>query len=494
MMLSLTEPSTTAALLLVFGLLIAFSVLFTRALDRLGVPVVLLFLLLGMLGGSEGIGRIRFEDYELAFRLGTIALVLILFDGGLNTAHSSIRRTIGPAGILATVGVAFTAGIVAVAARLFGLPWGESLLIGAIVSSTDAAAVFAVLRGGSIRVKEPVRSTLEVESCINDPMAIIVTMTIVEVIGSGTGPSTWNLVLVPIQLIIGGTIGVLMGFAARWVLNRVNLSTAGLYPVATLATAFLAFGLTTLAYGSGFLAVFAAGAVLGNGPLPYKAGLTRVHDSVAWFAQVSMFLMLGLLSFPSRLVDVAGIGLALGLVLAIVARPLAAAACVVPFRWRKAEILYTAWVGLRGAVPIVLATIPIMAGIPSAERVFDVVFFIVVVSTIIPGASIIPFTRRLGLVDEKPPPPSASIEMHSRARLSGDIRVYRLQPPATACGAALSELALPEHATVLLVVRGEELIPARGRTRLEAGDFVYVFRQPEDEAPIRVLFGRSLDE
>ncbi|MFG0284399.1 MAG: potassium/proton antiporter [Phycisphaerales bacterium JB039] len=493
MTLALTEPTATALLLLVFGVLIAFSVLFTRALDRLGVPVVLLFLVLGMLGGSEGIGRIRFEDYELAFRLGTIALVLILFDGGLNTAQSSIRRSIGPAGILATVGVAGTAGIVALGGRMFGLSWGESLLIGAIVSSTDAAAVFAVLRGGSLRVKEPVRSTLEVESCINDPMAVILTVTVVEVIRTGSGPSWWLLALAPVQLAVGGVTGSLIGFAARWALNRVTLTTAGLYPVATLATAFLAFGTATLAHGSGFLAVFAAAAVLGNGPLPYKAGLTRVHDAVAWFAQVSMFLMLGLLSFPSHLLDVAGIGLVLGLILAFIARPIAAAASIAPFGWQGRHVLCTAWVGIRGAVPIILATIPIMAGIPGAERVFNVVFFIVVVSAVVPGASILPLTRRLGLADDEAPPPSASLEMHSRKRLGGDIYIYRVHPAVAVCGAALSEIAFPEHATVLLVVRGDELIPARGGTRLQAGDYVYVFGRPDDEPTIGLLFGRTVE-
>ena len=493
-MLSQSEPIATAVLLLIFGALIAFSVLFTRALDRIGVPVVLLFLVLGMLGGSEGIGGILFEDYELAFRLGTIALVLILFDGGLNTARSSIRRSLGPAGVLATLGVAASAGIVALAARAFSLPWGEALLIGAIVSSTDAAAVFAVLRGGSVRVKEPVRSTLEVESCINDPMAVILTVTVVESLRTGTPPSVWMLVLIPAQLIIGGAVGSLVGLAARWTLNRVTLTTSGLYPVATLAVAFLAFGAATLAQGSGFLAVFAAAAVLGNGPLPYKSGLTRVHDAIAWFAQVSMFLMLGLLSFPSHLLAVSGTGLALGLVLAVLARPVAAAVCVLPFGWRGANVLYASWVGIRGAVPIILATIPIMAGISGAEHVFNIVFFIVVVSTIVPGASIVPLTRKLGLADGAAPTPAAALEMHSRKRLSGEIRIYRIDPSVAVCNAKLSEIAFPDNAAVLLVVRGDDLIPARGSTRLQEGDFAYIFCHAADEPAIGLLFGRTVDQ
>ena len=489
MPLALTEPTATALLLLVFGALIAFSVFFTRALDRLGVPVVLLFLLLGMLGGSEGVGGIRFENYELAFRLGAVALVLIIFDGGLNTAESSIRRSIAPAGVLATAGVVGTAGIVALAARFFGLSWGESMLVGAIVSSTDAAAVFAILRGGSLRVREPMRSTLEVESCVNDPMAVILTVTVVEVLRTGTAPDWWVMALVPVQLIVGAAIGIVLGFVGRFALNRITLSTVGLYPAATLSLAFIAFGLATISYGSGFLAVFATAAVLGNGPLPYKVGLTRVHDAVAWFAQVSMFLMLGLLVFPSHLLDVAGTGLLLGLILAFLARPLVAGLCVLPFGWGTRQTLYTAWVGIRGAVPIILATIPIMGGIPGAERVFNIVFFIVVVSAIVPGASIIPTTRRLRLMeDDGGPAPAASLEIHSRLKLNGDIFVYRV----AVCGATLAQLDFPQHATVLIIVRRDELIPARGTTRLEAGDHIYVFCRVEDESLVGLLFGRPI--
>ncbi len=493
MTLALTEPTATALLLLAFGGLIAFSVIFTRALDRLGLPVVLLFLILGMLGGSEGFGGIRFEDYQLAFRLGTVALILILFDGGLNTARSSIRRSIAPAGLLATLGVACTAGIVAVFGRLFGLGWGEALLVGAIVSSTDAAAVFAMLRGGRLRVREPVGSTLEVESCINDPMAVILTVSVVEVLRSGGSPAWWIAALVPLQLIVGGVLGAGMGFAGRYVLNRITLSTAGLYPAATLSLAFITFGLATIAQGSGFLAVFVAAAIMGNGPLPYKGGLTRVHDAVAWFAQISMFLMLGLLVFPSHLVGVAGVGLALGLVLAFLARPIAAVVCVLPFRWRRNEMVGTAWVGIRGAVPIILATVPIMADIPGAERVFNIVFFIVVLSAVIPGATIATLTRRLGLSHDHAPAPAATLEMHSRRRLGGDIFVYRVDPAVAISGAAIAEIPFPEDANVLLIVRGDELIPARGKTRLESGDYVYVFCHTVDEPTVGLLFGRPVN-
>jgi len=491
--LGLVEPAATGLLLLVFGVLIIFSVLFSRALDRAGVPVVLLFLFLGMLGGSEGIGGVGFDNYELAFRLGTVALILILFDGGLNTAQSAIRRSFAPAGILATVGVALTAGLVALMARAFGLDWPVALLIGAIVSSTDAAAVFAVLRGGSLRVKEPSRSVLEVESCVNDPMAVILTITIVEVLAGTTPLSWWLCAAVPAQLAIGTVVGAAVGALGRVCLNRIRPSTGGLYPVATFAIALLAFGSATLVYGSGFLAVFVAGAVLGNGPLPYRRGLTRVHDALAWFGQVSMFLMLGLLVFPSRLLDVAGVGLALGILLALVARPLAVTLCMLPFRWKPAPLAYTAFVGIRGAVPIILATIPVMAGIPDASRVFDTVFFIVVVSAIVPGALIRPITRRLGLELPHARQPAAALEMHSLRTLDGDVQIYAIHRSVAACGATIRDLEFPEHASVLLIVRGQELIPAKGRTRFEEGDFVYIFCRREDEANVGLIFGQPLD-
>jgi cell volume regulation protein A len=490
--LALAEPGATAAVLTVFGLLMAFSVLFTRALDRAGVPVVLLFLVLGMIGGSEGLGGVAFDNYAFAFRVGTAALVLILFDGGLNTAWGSIRRSAGPAGVLATLGVALTAGLVALLGRGLGLAWGEALLVGAIVSSTDAAAVFAVLRGGSLKIRERVRSTLEVESCVNDPMAVILTLGVVRALGSSP-PPLWRLALdVPVQLGVGGAAGAAAGYLARWTLRRVRLSASGLYPVVTLATAFVSFGLATLLSGSGFLAVFVTGVVLGNGPLPYRAGLGRVHDAVAWMAQVSMFLMLGLLVFPSRLLPVAWTGLALGVGLALVARPLAVALCLLPFRWPAREAAYVSWVGLRGAVPIMLATFPVMARLPGAETVFHLVFFIVVVSALVPGASIVPLTRRLGLNEPSPPAPAAAVELNSLGRLGGEVKAYHVTPEVAACGVTLSQVRLPDGASVIMVVRGEEVLAARGFTSIEAGDFVYVFCRPEDEPWVGLIFGEAL--
>ncbi|KAA0214516.1 MAG: potassium/proton antiporter [Leptolyngbya sp. PLA3] len=502
MTLALSEPYTTAVFLTVFGLLVTSSVLLTRVSDRAGVPVVLAFLILGMLGGSQGLGGISFDNYELAFRIGTIALVLILFDGGLNTSIAAIRSSASTAGVLATVGVGATAAALAVIGRLFGLSWSEALLIGAIVSSTDAAAVFAVLRGGSLRVKQKVRSTLEVESCINDPMAFILTVVMVEmvqtgVLGSQSDPLSppppfgfWRLLYeVPLQLLIGALVGVGVGLLTRWVLASARVGTAGLYPVITLASALLAFGAATLASGSGFLAVFAAAVLLGNGPLPFRSGLTRVHDAIAWFCQVAMFLMLGLLVTPEQLIPAAGIGLALGLALACVARPLVVTLCMLPFRWPLKEVGYVSWVGIRGAVPIILATFPVMARVPNAEHIFHIVFFIVVVSALVPGASIVPLTRRLGLADPHLPAPAAALELHSLRQMNGEIQVYHIEPTVAACGAPLSQIPFPDGAAAIMVVRGPEVMAARGHTVFQPGDYVYIFCRPTDEAQIGLLFG-----
>lgn len=487
------EPLATAAVALAFGLLLAFSVLFSRAMERLGVPIVLLFLVLGMLAGSEGIGRIPFEDYGLAFRLGTIALALILFDGGLNTPAGAIRQSWAPASLLATAGVVLTAGLTAAAARLLGMDWAHALLLGAVVSSTDAAAVFAVLRGSGLRLSRRIGTTLELESGVNDPMAVILTAAVTEFVLSGAAPS-WRLaMLVPWQLVVGALLGVGVGLAGRALLRRIHLSAAGLYPALTLALALVCFGLTTLVGGSGFLAVYAAGVVLGHGRVPYRNGLVRVHDSMAWLSQIGMFLMLGLLVFPSELPAVAGRGLAIGVFMALVARPLAVLACLAPLGYRLRDSLFVGWVGLRGAVPIILATYPILRGVPGATDVFNTVFFIVVVNAILPGATIRRLTHRLGLDDRGAPDPAAVIEITSTRMLDGEVLPFYIDQSLAVCGLPIAKVQFPEGSSVVLVVRDGQPIPARGQTVLTPGDHVYVFCSERDRPYIQLLFGAPQD-
>ena len=444
-----------------------------------------------MLAGSEGLGGIVFEDYRLAFRLGTAALVLILFDGGLNTPKASLRQALWPALSLATVGVAITAGVLAVGVRLLGFGWPEALLLGAVVSSTDAAAVFAVLRASGVQLKKRVGATLELESGLNDPMAVILTLSFTAYLAGNGGEGVTDLLLqVPLQLAIGGLLGVGFGIAGRKLLRVIRLPVGGLYPVLTLALALFAFSVPTLLPGSGFLAVYLTGMVIGNAEIPYRTGIVRFHDALAWCGQVAMFLMMGLLVFPSRLLEVAPVGLAVGLILALVARPLAVVPILLPFRFPARETALVAWVGLRGAVPIILATFPVLEGVPGAERLFDVVFFVVVVSAVIPGGTVSWTSRRLGVHTETPAAPPAVLEMSTTRKLNGVIGVYYVEPALPVANVPIQEVPLEGSATVMLIIRGDELIAPRGDTVLLPGDFAYLFYKQEDRALVDLLFGR----
>ncbi|MBZ4417892.1 potassium/proton antiporter [Myxococcus sp. RHSTA-1-4] len=490
-----TEPIPTALLLTLCGVLLALSVLFSRASGRFGIPVALLFLGIGMAAGSDGPGGIEFTDYGLAFRLGTVALVLILFDGGLNTPLASIQAAIRPAAVLATVGVVLTAAVAGLGAHLlFGFAWQQALLLGAIVSSTDAAAVFAVLRGSGLQLKRRVGTTLELESGLNDPMAVILTTAMTLSLVGGAEPG-WELVGgAVVQMVVGAGLGLGIGWAGRLLLKRLRLRAAGLYPVMTLALAMLAFGLPTLLQGSGFLAVYVVGIVLGNETIRYRTGLLRVHDALAWLSQVGMFLVLGLLVFPGALLDVAWEGLGMALVLAFVARPLAVLLCLLPFRFPAREILYTGWVGLRGAVPIILATFPVLSGAPGSREIFNVVFFIVVVNGLVPGATVPWVTRRLGLASNAPEPPPAVLEIASTQLLNGELSAFYIGSASAVAGERISDLPFPPGSAVMLLVRGQELLAPRGDTVFQPGDHVYVFSHSEDLPLLRLLFGQQEDE
>lgn len=490
--MSTAEPVATAVLLASFGALLAVSALFSRASQRFSIPLALVFLGIGMVAGSEGLGRIAFENYGFAFRIGTVALVLILFDGGLNTPVSAVRDAARPAGLLATVGVAGTAGLVATAAHALGFDWPPALLLGAVVSSTDAAAVFAVLRSSGINLKRRVGTTLEVESGLNDPMAVILTMAMTAHLLQPGSALDWHLGLdVVREIAVGGALGAAFGWGGRQLLTHVRLPASGLYPALTLGIACLAYSVPTLLHGSGFLAVYVAAVMIGDGPLPFRPGLLRVHDALAWLSQIVMFLVLGLLVFPSRLGEVAGIGLGLALFLAVVARPLVVALCLAPFRtYTRRDVAYVGWVGLRGAVPIILATFPVLAGAPGASRVFDVVFFIVVVNALVPGATVPWVTRRLGLESGEPPAPRAVLEIESMQPLEGELLSFHIGEELAVAGVTLRELPFPEGASVVLIVRGRELLAPKGDTELRPGDHAYVFTRPADMPLVQLMFGR----
>ena len=487
------EPRATAIALLVVGIVIAACVLSTRLAARTGVPVFLVFVLLGLAAGEEGVGKIAFDDYGMAFRVGYAALVLILFDAGLNTPLTTFRRYLAPSLVLATIGVVITAGLVAVVAHAAGFLWTEALLLGAVVSSTDAAAVFSVLKTGGVELRERVGATLEVESGLNDPMAVLLTTALTSALVAGHAPEWTAMGGVLVELLVGALVGVALGWAARKGLLRLELPVTALYPVLTLGISLLVFGAATLVHGSGFLAVYVAGMMIGDARLPYRAALARIHDFTAWAGQVGMFVMLGLLASPSRVMAVALPGLAIGLFVALVARPLAVLLCLVPFRYKKREIAYVGWVGLKGAVPIVLACIPILAKAHAAEKIFDVVFFAVVVSAALQGSTVRLATKWLRAGKGVSTAHRAVLEITATRPLGSELLAYDVHAASAVCGVTLADIPFPETAAVMLVVRGEELLPARGPTELKPGDVVYVFCRADDRPEIDLFFGRAHD-
>jgi cell volume regulation protein A len=489
-----TSTTDLALAMLAFGGLAAIAAIMTRVGRRTSVPVALVFLGLGVLAGEEGVGGIVFDDHVLAYRLGTVALVLILFDGGLNTRFERVRPHLGPALTLATAGVVINAAIVAAGARLVGFTLPHALLLGAVTSCTDAAAVFSVLRGSRIHLPPRVDATLELESGLNDPMAVILTTAMTAYAATGHLDLLALVWKVPLELAVGTAIGVGAGLACRVVLTRFAPSAIGLLPIVTAASAAIAFGAATLAHGSGFLAVYVAGLVLGNRYLPDRAGLRRVHDFVAWVSQVAMFLALGLLVSPRELGLVLLPSIALALILVAVARPIAVAACLAPWRHPRREIAYVGWVGLRGAVPIILSAFPMIAGVPGAREVFHVVFVVIVISALVQGTTVKWLTRRLGLEQAVPPPPPAALEIASMRRLDATIACYHVDAATAVAGVTIAEVPFPDHAAVMLLVRDDELMAPRGATRFVPGDHVFVFCRPDDEPTLALWFGRRLDD
>jgi len=358
------------------------------------------------------------------------------------------------------------------------------------VSSTDAAAVFSVLSASGIRLAHKVEATLEVESGLNDPMAIILTTALTaNALRPGTSRA-WQIAGdVAIEMAVGAIAGWAIGRAGRWVMARMELPAGGLYPAFTLGLACIAFGLPTLVHGSGFLSVYVAGVVLGSGTLPHRVSIRRVHDALGWLSQIAMFLLLGLLVFPSRLANVWWTGLLLALFLAFVARPIVVVLCLAPFRYRWRERLYIGWVGLRGAVPIVLATIPVMAGARGSRDLFDLVFFVVVVGAFIPGATVPWVSRRLGVESKEPPEPRALIEIDAPGSLGTDMRVYHIDRALAVAGARLSEIPFPPGAAVSVIERGGQLSAPSGATVLLPGDHVYIVARSEDRPQLELLFG-----
>ncbi|WP_407352826.1 potassium/proton antiporter [Luteimonas sp. R10] len=381
------------------GLLLVLTVLAGSLSSRFGLPALIGFMLLGMLAGSEGLGGISFENVGMAQGIGVLSLVFILFSGGLDTVWREVRRSVAPALVLATAGVMVSAAVVAAAAMwLLGFSLLQGFLLGSVIASTDAAAVFAILRSRGLPLRDELKGVIELESGSNDPMAIFLVGAALLLIST---PETSPATLIPafgLQMAVGAAVGYTIGAGFPALLRRARLRVGGLALVVSIATALLAYGLAGLLQGNGFLAAYVAGIVAGTREFPSKRTVSLFQDGLAWLAQVTMFLTLGLLVFPSELAAVLGPGLAITAVLMLVARPLSVFLCLAPFRgydWRAK--LFVSWAGLRGAVPIVLATFPVVAGVPGAQSIFNIVFFVVLLSSVIQGPTLGWVARRLGL-------------------------------------------------------------------------------------------------
>ena len=479
-------------LILITGVLLLMGIASSKFSARMGVPVLVLFLALGMLAGSEGIGGIDFDNYGVAHAIGTLALGIILFDGGLSTPVSSIRMIWRPAMVLATVGVLITAMITGLAsAWILKVSVLEGLLLGSIVGSTDAAAVFAVLRYGGVYLPERLSSVLEVESGSNDPMAIFLTVGCIEVLIGNLPLGPGLLVLFFQQMTLGTVVGLAMGYAAVWIVNRINLDAAGLYPILVSSCGLLAYGLAASLGGSGFLAIYIAGIFIGNSRIVFHRGIFLFHDAAAWLAQIVMFVVLGLLSFPSRLLNVAGQGLLIAAVLILISRPVAVLFSLLPFRYNVRELTFLSWVGLKGAVPITLATFPLMFGVKDAPVVFDVVFFVVLTSALVQGWSLPLVARRLGLETPAPPESPITLEISSLRHVEGDIVDYTVGEGSQVAGRLVREIALPDGVVIAILARQQQIIPPQGNTKILAGDHAILILRPGTRPLVNRIFGRD---
>jgi cell volume regulation protein A len=480
---------TDGELILVAGALLAAGIGASLLAQRIRLPGLLLFLGLGMAIGSDGLDWIDFSDYELARTIGIVALALILFEGGLTAGYDEIRPVLRPALGLALLGTFVTAGITGLAAAwLFDLTTLQGLLLGSVIASTDGAAIFALLRGSTLRRR--LARTLEGEAGFNDPVAVLLVIGFIEWISDPDYGLTEMAVQFVLELGVGAAVGIAVGWLGVYGLRRVQLDSPGLYPVASLATAALAYGAADALHGSGFLAVYVAGLALGSASIPAKRTVTVFHQGLAWVAQITMFLALGLLVFPSQLDEVAVRGTAVALVLVLVARPIAAFIGTALNGFSVAERVILGWAGLRGAVPVVLATFPVIEGVKQADTFFNIVFFAVVISTILQGTTIEPLARRLGLTTSEPALPRPLAEMGTIRRLGAEVLEFPVGPDYALVGHRVRDLGLPRDALLSVIVRGEAAVLPRGSTLIEAGDRLHVVVRSEVAGRMEELVAR----
>ena len=475
-------------ILLVGAILLFLSVLVGKTGAKFGVPALLLFLGVGMLAGSDCFG-IYFDSPQIAQFIGTVALCIILFSGGMDTHYREIKPILAPGVTLATLGVLMTTIITGLFIYSlsdllpgnFQLGLLESMLLAAVMSSTDSASVFSILRSKGISLKERLRPTLELESGSNDPMAYMLTILLIQVIEIGVIDWPHSIVLLFMQLSIGAAAGFALGYAIVWIINRINVPNESLYPVLLFSCVFFVFAFTNLLQGNGYLAVYIAGLVVGNRKLVHKRSLTTFFDGFTWLFQIVMFLTLGLLVNPSELPAVAGVGLLVAIFMIVVSRPISVFTCLLPFRrFTTRARVYISWVGLRGAVPIIFATYPLMsAEIPNARMIFNIVFFVTIVSLLVQGTTVSAMARWLGLVGKSEEKEIFNVALPDEIKSA--MSEIELTDEALSGGNKLMNLSLPDNTLVVMVKRREQYFVPKGHTHLQSGDRLLVISDNDEE-------------
>ncbi|MFG6149286.1 potassium/proton antiporter [Halobacillus sp. B23F22_1] len=471
----LFESFGTDSFLLITALLFFSGILVARFSSRWGIPSLVLFILVGMLVGSDGLGLIYFDNARTAQIIGVFALVIILFEGGLHTKWTTVRSVAGASLSLATLGVLITSTVVGFLAYIIlDITLLEGLLFGAIVGSTDAAAVFAALKERNIKAK--MGATLEAESGTNDPMAVFLTLSLIELIIMENS-SIW--MMIPnffLQMGLGLVLGFVFGKIASFSINHIKLDSSALYPIFSVAFALITYSATAFIGGSGFLAVYIAALVIGNSELTYRYSIFQFNEGFAWMAQILMFIILGLLAFPGQLftMDIMVNGLLLSAILILVARPVAVFISTIKMKYTIKEKTFISWAGLRGAVPIVLATFPIVEGLENSQTLFNIVFFVVLTSTLVQGSTISYAAKKLKLVGPKKDIPHHSIELISMGKASAEMVQYQTNAESAIVGKRLHEVSFPNRANISAIIRNNHVITPYGETEIKEGDFLYI--------------------